>query len=227
MEKSFIRKVWRETIKLKLINRGLSGTVQVIGDKSISHRAILFSALAEGTSVIKNLLISEDTKASLEIVEQMGADVKIQDKVSITGQGINGLKKPKNELNAKNSGTTARLLASILIDAKKRKTARKKLNNLEVDKGAPLKGKILIQMFEKASLRTRISFYLAIKQLGGGLVLFDYGFLNHKNNSSLQSLKDHKKNNMFTNVGNADITSLVNFSLPFSLSNLTPRSMSL
>ena len=52
-----------------------------------------------------------------------------------------------------------------------------------------------------------------IKQLGGGLVLFDYGFLNPKNNSSLQSLKDHKKNNMFTNVGNADITSLVNFSL--------------
>ena len=68
MEKSFIRKVWRETIKLKLINRGLSGTVQVIGDKSISHRAILFSALAEVTSVIKNLLISEDTKASLEII---------------------------------------------------------------------------------------------------------------------------------------------------------------
>ena len=52
-----------------------------------------------------------------------------------------------------------------------------------------------------------------IKQLDGGLVLFDYGFLNPKNNSSLQSLKDHKKNNMFTNVGNADITSLVNFSL--------------
>ena len=95
MEKSFIRKVWRETIKLKLINRGLSGTVQVIGDKSISHRAILFSALAEGTSVIKNLLISEDTKASLEIVEQMGADVKIQDKVSITGQGNKWIKKTK------------------------------------------------------------------------------------------------------------------------------------
>ena len=68
----------------------------MIGDKSISHRAILFSALAEGTSVIKNLLISEDTKASLKIVEQMGADVKIEDNVSITGQGINGLKKPNN-----------------------------------------------------------------------------------------------------------------------------------
>ena len=58
-------------------------------------------------------------------------------------------------------------LRKILIDAKKRKSARKKLNNLEVDKGAPLKGKLLIQMFEKSSLRTRLSFYLAIKQLGG------------------------------------------------------------
>ena len=59
-------------------------------------------------------------------------------------------------------------LKKIILDAKKRKKLRKKLSTLEVDKGAPLKGKILIQMFEKASSRTRISFYLAIKQLGGG-----------------------------------------------------------
>ena len=58
-------------------------------------------------------------------------------------------------------------LRKIIIDAKKRKSRRKKLNNLEVDKGNPLKGKLLIQMFEKSSLRTRLSFYLAIKQLGG------------------------------------------------------------
>ena len=59
-------------------------------------------------------------------------------------------------------------LRKILKDAKKRKIKRKKLNTLETDKGAPLKGKLLIQMFEKSSLRTRLSFYLAIKQLGGG-----------------------------------------------------------
>jgi len=62
----------------------------------------------------------------------------------------------------------AKDLKNILRDAKKRKNLRKKLSTLEVDKGAPLKGKMLIQMFEKASSRTRISFYLAIKQLGGG-----------------------------------------------------------
>ena len=59
-------------------------------------------------------------------------------------------------------------LRKIIIDAKKRKKLRKKLSTLEVDIGAPLKGKLLIQMFEKSSLRTRLSFYLAIKQLGGG-----------------------------------------------------------
>ena len=62
----------------------------------------------------------------------------------------------------------AKDLRKIIFDAKKRKNLRRKLNTLEVDKGSPLKGKILIQMFEKASSRTRISFYLAIKQLGGG-----------------------------------------------------------
>ena len=61
-------------------------------------------------------------------------------------------------------------LRKIILDAKKRKNLRKKLNTLEVDKGAPLKGKLLVQMFEKSSLRTRLSFYLAIKQLGGGTI---------------------------------------------------------
>ena len=61
----------------------------------------------------------------------------------------------------------AKDLRKILIDAKKRKNSRKYLSNLDIDKGSPLKGKLLIQMFEKSSLRTRLSFYLAIKQLGG------------------------------------------------------------
>ena len=59
-------------------------------------------------------------------------------------------------------------LRKILIDAKKRKKLRKKLTTLEADRSSPLKGKLLIQIFEKSSLRTRLSFYLAIKQLGGG-----------------------------------------------------------
>mgnify|MGYP001230514810 CR=1 FL=1 len=61
----------------------------------------------------------------------------------------------------------AKDLRKILIDAKKRKKLRKNLNFLDTDYKEPLKGKLLIQMFEKSSLRTRLSFYLAIKQLGG------------------------------------------------------------
>ena len=59
-------------------------------------------------------------------------------------------------------------LKKIIADAKNRKSKRKKLNTLDSDKDSPLKGKLLIQMFEKSSLRTRISFYIAIKQLNGG-----------------------------------------------------------
>ena len=61
-------------------------------------------------------------------------------------------------------------LRKILDDAKKRKQKRKGISTLQPDTDAPLKGKFLIQMFEKSSLRTRLSFYLAIKQLGGGTI---------------------------------------------------------
>ena len=59
-------------------------------------------------------------------------------------------------------------LRKILNDAKKRKNKRKKLNTLEIDKDKPLKGKLIIQMYEKQSSRSRLSFYLSIAQLGGG-----------------------------------------------------------
>ena len=64
----------------------------------------------------------------------------------------------------------AKDLRKILADAKKRKDKRKKFSTLDIDKDNPLRGKLLIQMFEKASSRTRLSFYLAIKQLGGGTI---------------------------------------------------------
>ena len=72
----------------------------------------------------------------------------------------------KNFINIKD--IPVRDLKKILVDAKKRKVKRKKLNYLEPDNDMPLKGRFLIQMFEKSSTRTRLSFYLAIRQLGGG-----------------------------------------------------------
>ncbi len=59
-------------------------------------------------------------------------------------------------------------LKNIILDAKKRKLKRKNFNTLDTDGDRPLKGQLLIQMFEKSSLRTRLSFYIAIKQLDGG-----------------------------------------------------------
>ncbi len=90
-------------------------------------------------------------------------------------------------------------LKKILIDAKKRKKLRKKLNNLEVDKGAPLKGKLLIQMFEKSSLRTRLSFYLAIKQLGGSTLTLRPDELHLSKGA--ESIQDTAK--ILSNFGNA------------------------
>jgi len=93
----------------------------------------------------------------------------------------------------------ARDLRKILIDAKKRKYSRKKLNNLEVDKGAPLKGKLLIQMFEKSSLRTRLSFYIAIKQLGGSTLTLRPDELHLSKGG--ESIEDTAK--ILSNFGNA------------------------
>ena len=90
-------------------------------------------------------------------------------------------------------------LRKIINDAKKRKNKRKKFNNLEVDKGAPLKGKLLIQMFEKSSLRTRLSFYLAIKQLGGSTLTLRPDELHLSKGG--ESIEDTAK--ILSNFGNA------------------------
>ena len=103
----------------------------------------------------------------------------------------------RNFLNLKD--IPVRDLKKILLDAKRRKRLRKKLNNLEIDKGAPLKGKLLIQMFEKSSLRTRLSFYLAIKQLGGSTLTLRPDELHLSKGG--ESIQDTAK--ILSNFGNA------------------------
>jgi len=93
----------------------------------------------------------------------------------------------------------AKDLRKIITDAKKRKILRKNLNNLETDKGTPLKGKLLIQMFEKSSLRTRLSFYLAIKQLGGSTLTLRPDELHLSKGG--ESIEDTAK--ILSNFGNA------------------------
>ena len=93
----------------------------------------------------------------------------------------------------------AKDLRKILIDAKKRKIQRKSLSVLELDKDLPLKGKLLIQMFEKSSLRTRLSFYLAIKQLGGSTLTLRPDELHLSKGG--ESIEDTAK--ILSNFGNA------------------------
>ena len=90
-------------------------------------------------------------------------------------------------------------LRKIITDAKKRKAERKNLSNLKIDKKEPLKDKLLIQMFEKSSLRTRLSFYLAIKQLGGSTLTLRPDELHLSKGG--ESIKDTAK--ILSNFGNA------------------------
>ena len=103
----------------------------------------------------------------------------------------------KNFIDLKN--LPASDLRKILNDAKKRKKLRNKLNTLDIDKGSPLKGKLLIQMFEKSSLRTRLSFYLAIKQLGGSALTLRPDELHLSRGG--ESIEDTAK--ILSNFGNA------------------------
>ena len=92
--------------------------IEVSGDKSLSIRWVLFSSLASGVSKAKNLLLSEDVLAAIEIVKKLGIKVKFRNKIcEIYGKGINGYIYKKNiKLNAKNSGTLGRLILGLLID---------------------------------------------------------------------------------------------------------------
>ena len=94
----------------------LSGEVSIIGDKSISHRSIIFGSIAEGISEFSNILISGDTTATIEIFSSLGVNIEVSDdnSVVIHGVGLHGLSKSKKALNAKSSGTTARLLTGLL-----------------------------------------------------------------------------------------------------------------
>ncbi len=98
---------------------GLQGTVAVPGDKSISHRAVMLAALAEGTGTVEGFLPSGDCLATLACVRQLGIRVEHADSgapttLIIHGRGLRGLQPPEEPLDCRRSGTTMRLLAGIL-----------------------------------------------------------------------------------------------------------------
>ncbi|MBT3697610.1 MAG: 3-phosphoshikimate 1-carboxyvinyltransferase, partial [Gammaproteobacteria bacterium] len=93
----------------------LEGPINIPGDKSITHRAIMLGGLSDGTINITNSLLSEDCMRTLIAFRQLGVDIQINgEKIVIVGKGIQGLTQPKSQIDAGNSGTMARLLSGIL-----------------------------------------------------------------------------------------------------------------
>lgn len=100
-------------------NVPLAGKIAVPGDKSLSHRGVLFAAMAEGTSSLRGVLDSEDVRSTIEAVRALGARVDLESRDGaicgeVTGWGRSGPASPENPVDCGNSGTTARLLLGVL-----------------------------------------------------------------------------------------------------------------
>lgn len=98
----------------------LEGEVALPGDKSISHRALIFASLAAGTSDIQGFLPGRDCLATLNCMRSLGVNIEelSASHVRIEGRGLEGLKEPSDVLDCENSGTTMRLLAGVLAGQK-------------------------------------------------------------------------------------------------------------
>ena len=95
----------------------LRGEIAIPGDKSISHRAVMFASLAGGLSSISNFLTGDDCLATVACMRALGAEITVDQeagRVSVRGAGARGLTSPEHVLDARNSGTTMRLLSGLL-----------------------------------------------------------------------------------------------------------------
>ena len=101
------------------INHGLNGEITIPGDKSISHRSVMFASLGDTPVRIENFLNAADTLSTVNIMKALGAKVEFIDDntLIVTGCGLHGLKEPQTVLDAGNSGTTLRLLMGLLAGA--------------------------------------------------------------------------------------------------------------
>ena len=102
-------------MKLSTNVKGLKGSIRVPGDKSISHRSIIFGSLAKGVTIVRDILRGEDVLSTMQVFRDLG--VQIEDDgnlVKIHGVGFEGLQAPKNKLDMGNSGTSIRLISGVL-----------------------------------------------------------------------------------------------------------------
>lgn len=102
-------------MKLKTDIRSLKGTLRVPGDKSISHRSIIFGAISQGTTTVYDILRGEDVLSTMEVFRNLGVDIEDDGRtVTIQGVGFRGLQPPQSALNMGNSGTSIRLISGVL-----------------------------------------------------------------------------------------------------------------
>ena len=102
-------------MKLKTNINHLNGSIRVPGDKSISHRSIIFGSLAEGETKVYDILRGEDVLSTMQVFRDLGVEIEDKDGVvTIQGVGMDGLKAPKNALDMGNSGTSIRLISGVL-----------------------------------------------------------------------------------------------------------------
>ena len=93
----------------------LHGEVDIPGDKSISHRSIMFGSIAQGTTEVTHFLEGADCLSTIDCFRKMGIEIEKKDKrILVRGNGLRGLKTPSETLNVGNSGTTTRLISGIL-----------------------------------------------------------------------------------------------------------------
>lgn len=105
----------RSSMKLKTNINHLNGSIRVPGDKSISHRSIIFGSLAEGETKVYDILRGEDVLSTMQVFRDLGVEIEDKDGVvTIQGVGMEGLKAPKNALDMGNSGTSIRLISGVL-----------------------------------------------------------------------------------------------------------------
>ena len=105
-------------MKLKTNVNHLNGSIRVPGDKSISHRSIIFGSLAEGKTKVYDILRGEDVLSTMQVFRDLGVEIEDKDGVvTIQGIGMGGLKAPQNALDMGNSGTSIRLISGVLAGA--------------------------------------------------------------------------------------------------------------
>jgi len=108
-------------VDLKILNaKKLCGQLEVPGDKSISHRAVMLGSLAGGITRVKHFLMGADCLSTIECFRAMGAEFTQEspDTIVVKGKGLHGLDEPQDVLNVGNSGTTIRLMSGILAGQK-------------------------------------------------------------------------------------------------------------